>query len=198
MASTSEGKLREIRDALAGLPVTLVSLEDAGWDELEIEETGDTFEENARLKAEVVSGVLGCVALADDSGLEVDALSGMPGVHSARFAGPEATDVDRNLELVRLLEGSDTPPPWPARYRCVLALSTRGGRSVCFEGTFEGAIVPEARGTGGFGYDPHFLLPERGLTVGEISLAEKQAISHRGKALAALAMWLRGGGEGEP
>ncbi len=198
MATTSEGKLREIHDALAGLAVTLLSLEEAGWEDLPIEETGDTFEENARLKAEVVAGVLGCVALADDSGLEVEALGGMPGVHSARFAGAEATDLDRNRELVRLLEGRDTPPPWPARYRCVLALSDRGKRALCFEGTFEGAIVPEARGDGGFGYDPHFLLPERGVTVGEITLAEKQRISHRGKALAAFARWLRGEEEGAP
>lgn len=190
LASTSEGKLREIRDALSGLGVELLSLEEAGWDEIEIPETGETFEENARLKADIVSGVLGCVSLADDSGLECDALAGRPGVHSARFAGRGATDDDRNRELVRLLEGTGEPAPWAARYRCVLALSARGRTIACFEGACEGAIVAEPRGTDGFGYDPHFLLPERGVTVGEIPLVEKQQISHRGRALRALATWL--------
>ncbi len=187
VASTSEGKLREIRDALAAAGVELRSLADIGWTE-DIPETGETFEANAAMKAEAVCRALGAPVLADDSGLEVEALDWGPGVRSARFAGP--TDEDRNRELVRRLRETGEPEPWPARYRCVLALAAPGEPTVTFEGACHGAIVSEARGTGGFGYDPHFLLPDRNVTVGEIPLAEKQQISHRGQALRRLADWL--------
>ncbi len=191
VASTSEGKLREIRDALAGTGVELSSLADIGWTE-NVPETGETFEENATMKAEAVCAALGRAVLADDSGLEVEALGWGPGVRSARFAGPG--DEDRNRELVRLLRETGVPGPWRARYRCVLALARPGEATLLFGGSCLGAIVEEPRGTGGFGYDPHFLLPDRNLTVGEISLAEKQQISHRGEALAKLADWLKAEG----
>jgi XTP/dITP diphosphohydrolase len=190
VATTSEGKLREIREALRSVDVEVASLADVGWGD-EIPEAGETFETNATQKAEAVCRALGRPALADDSGLEVEALGGAPGVYSTRFAGPDTTEEDRNRELVHLLRGTGLPPPWPARYRCVLALAVPGRATELFEGECPGAIVPEARGTGGFGYDPIFLLPERGVTVGEITLAEKQTVSHRGKALRKLAARLR-------
>jgi XTP/dITP diphosphohydrolase len=190
VASTSQGKLREIRDALRSLAVEVHSLDDVGWVG-EIPETGETFEANAIQKAETVCRALGRPVLADDSGLEVEALGGAPGVYSTRFAGPDTTEDQRNRELVRLLRQTGLPPPWPARYRCVLALAIPGRATELFGGECRGAIIPEARGTGGFGYDPIFLLPERGVTVGEITLEEKQAVSHRGRALRALAARLR-------
>ena len=189
VASTSCGKIREIRDALSRLDIALLSLADVGWSD-EIPETGATFEENAALKAEAVAGATDRLVLADDSGLEVDALGGGPGVYSTRFAGPGTTAQERNRELVRRLRATGTAPPWPAQYRCVLALAGPDLPTRTFEGLCRGAIVPEPRGTGGFGYDPIFLLPDRGLTVGQITLAEKQAVSHRGLALRKLREWL--------
>lgn len=191
VASTSAGKIREIRDALSGLDVALLALAEVGWSD-EIAETGESFEGNAVLKAETVAAGVGKLALADDSGLEVDALRGGPGVYSTRFAGPETTQQERNVELVRRLRETGAPPPWPAQYRCVLALAGPELPTRTFEGLCRGAIVPEPRGTGGFGYDPIFLLPDRSLTVGELALAEKQGISHRGEALRKLCEWLRG------
>lgn len=188
VATSSEGKLREIRDALAPLGVRLFSLADIGWTE-DIAETGGTFEANALIKATAVAAATGQPALADDSGLEVDALGGRPGVNSSRFAGPEADDRARNRVLVEMLAQTDQPSPWPAQYRCVLAYVEPDGEPSTFEGILRGAIVPEARGNGGFGYDPHFLLTDRGVTVGEIPLADKQEISHRGQALRCFRRW---------
>lgn len=190
VATTSEGKLREIRDALRPAALRVTSLSDLGW-RRDIPETGSTFAENAIIKAQTVCDESGLPALADDSGLEVDDLEGRPGVHSSRFAGPDADDDDRNRELVRLLGEAGGEPPWPAQYRCVLAYAQPGAEPVTFEGVCRGAIVPHARGSGGFGYDPHFLLPDRDVTVGEISLAEKQAISHRGEALRRFVRWIQ-------
>lgn len=191
LASSSEGKVREIRDILEPLGVELLTLDDVGW-QGDIPETRDSFEGNAAQKAEHVCAALGLPVLADDSGLEVDALGGAPGVRSSRFAGPGKDDATRNRELLRLLWATGTAPPWPARYRCVVALAAPGQTTQLFEGTCEGAITDQPRGDGGFGYDPVFLLPDRGVTVGEISLSEKQAISHRGHALRQLVRWLSG------
>ncbi len=182
VATRNPGKLREIRRILEGAAVEVVSAADAGAPE--VVEDGDTFEANARKKAEVICGTTGLPALADDSGLEVDALGGAPGVFSARFAGEGATDAANNALLVERLRGRGGP--WTARYRVVMALAAPGSPTVFSEGTAEGAIVASPRGAGGFGYDPHFLDPELGRTFAELSHAEKDARSHRGRALRAI------------
>jgi XTP/dITP diphosphohydrolase len=180
LATSSRKKLDELEAILAGLPVTLVTPGDVELD-LEVEETGETFRDNAVLKAERYAQEAGLPALADDSGLEVDALGGAPGVRSARYAGPGATDADRiALVLDRL---ADTPAPRrTARFRCVIALATPEGLVGTVEGTCEGRIAPAPRGTGGFGYDPVFLLPDQGRTMAELTPDEKHAVSHRGRA----------------
>lgn len=147
------------------------------------EETGSTFEENARLKAEYYATHCGTLALADDSGLEVDALGGRPGVHSARFAGPDATDAANNAKLVRELAGIEDDDR-TARFVCVIALASPGAAHVVVRGECNGLIVDDARGAGGFGYDPHFFVPEIGKTFAELTREEKSRISHRGRALA--------------
>jgi XTP/dITP diphosphohydrolase len=180
LATSSRNKLEELEAILAGLPVTLVTPRGVGLD-LEVEETGENFRDNAVLKAERYAQEAGLPALADDSGLEIDALGGAPGVRSARYAGPGATDADRiALVLGRL---ADTPEASrTARFRCVMALATPEGLVGTVEGTCEGTIAPAPRGTGGFGYDPIFLLPDRGRTMAELTPEEKHAVSHRGRA----------------
>ena len=148
----------------------------------EVEETGSTFLENALLKARAVAAATGCLALADDSGLEVDALNGAPGVRSARFAGPGADDAERNRRLLQMLQGVP-PERRTARYVAAIAIADPAGEARTTAATCEGAIAPSPRGEGGFGYDPIFLLPDRGLTMAEISPEEKNRISHRGRAL---------------
>ncbi len=145
-------------------------------------EDGATFQENAVKKAVEYSRATGMVALADDSGLEVDYLHGQPGVHSARYAGPDATDEENNRRLLEALKGV----PWEergARFRCVLALASPDGRVVTAEGVCEGVITQEPQGEGGFGYDPIFFVPSLGRTMAQLSPQEKNSISHRGMAL---------------
>ncbi len=183
-ATRNAGKLREIRELTRGSPWDWRSLDDLP--ELpEPEETGATFAENARLKAVYYSVRTGLAALADDSGLEVDALGGAPGVHSARFAGAPRSDA-RNVEKLLNLLGDRPLPQRTARFRCVMALAI-GARVVNeTSGVLEGSIAMRPRGVGGFGYDPVFLVPELGLTVAELAPAEKNARSHRGQALRAM------------
>lgn len=155
----------------------------------EVEETGATFAENAALKADAVSRFTGGWALADDSGLETDALRGEPGVHSARFAGENATDAENNallLQKLAVIPGA----PRTARFRCALALSRRGEMVATFDGTVEGVIVEELRGPGGFGYDPMFVPDGYAETFGQLPAATKNAISHRSRALAKFRAWL--------
>ncbi len=182
LATRNEGKVREMAALLAPLGVEVVSL--SSYPEIEeIPEEGDTFEANALTKARMVAARTGQLALADDSGLEVDVLDGAPGVHSARFAGEPRDDGRNNEKLLRLLEGV----PWDkrrARFRCVIALVTAEGTERLTEGTCEGFIGYEPRGTKGFGYDPLFYVPEYDMTFGELDLATKNRISHRGRALA--------------
>ncbi|MEW6250251.1 MAG: XTP/dITP diphosphatase [Planctomycetota bacterium] len=192
VATRNSGKLREIREIAVGLPVVWCSL--AEYPAVpDIAETGATFAENARLKALHAAGATGLLALADDSGLEVAALGGAPGVHSARYAGEPRDDAANNRKLIADLAGVPSAQR-TARFRCVMALA-RGGE-ILFEttGTIEGLIVDVPRGTNGFGYDPHFLIPELGRTAAELPPAEKNARSHRGQALRAmlaeLARWL--------
>ncbi len=189
LATRNEGKRAELLRMLADLPAEVRSLRDYP-DFPPLPEEGDTYEANARSKALAVARGLGEVSLADDSGLEVDYLEGQPGVHSARFLGPAATDEDRNREILRRLEGVP-PENRTARYRAVVAVAFPDGRVYTFEGVCEGAIALEPRGTGGFGYDPIFYLPELDRTVAELTPQEKDLVSHRGQALRKAAEFLR-------
>ena len=182
VATRNPGKLREIIALLQDLNVLLVPLDRVGPC-LVPPEGGQSFQENARRKAEAVARATGCLAVADDSGLEVDALGGRPGVLSARFGGPQATDPDRNRLLLENLR--DVPiERRTARFRCVVAIAQPYGRVDLAEGTCEGRITLAPRGTNGFGYDPVFELPSLGQTLGEVPSAVKHRVSHRAQALA--------------
>ena len=194
IATNNRGKVRELRELLEGCGFELVTPGDLGV-KFGPEESGATFEANARIKAEEAARLTGEIALADDSGLEVDALGGRPGVYSARYAGPGKTDENiseaRQVELI-LEEMRDVPDERRgARFRCAIAIATPGGETRVVDGVFEGRIAHEARGTNGFGYDPIFLVPERGVTSAELPPAEKNAMSHRGKAAKAALAVLR-------
>lgn len=179
VATHNAGKLAELRDLLRDVPYTLVSLSEVGID-LDVDETGETLEENAVLKATTYARLADLPTLADDSGLEVDALNGAPGVHSARYAGPGATDADR---IARLLDNlAAHPQPWTARFRCVIAIATSDGNIELHGGACEGVIISNPRGDNGFGYDPAFYILESNRTMAELSDAEKNAVSHRGIA----------------
>ncbi len=176
IATHNAGKLAELRDLLSDAPYTLVSLSDVGI-ELDVDETGQTLEENAALKATTYAQLAGILTLADDSGLEVDALDGAPGVHSARYAGPDATDADRIAKLLHNI--APHPQPWTARFRCVIAIAAPNGEVELHGGACEGVIVSHPRGDNGFGYDPAFYMPEQNRTMAELTDAEKNALSHR-------------------
>jgi XTP/dITP diphosphohydrolase len=180
IASNNANKIREIKAILHGYFMDIVSMGEAGL-AMEVEETGDTFEENAVLKAKAVAKAAGCWALADDSGLCVDALGGAPGIYSSRWSGKG--DEPNNEKL---LEEVTKKPIRTARYVCVMALANPAGNVVTAEGQCNGIIGLVRRGGGGFGYDPLFVLPERRCTMAELSDEEKNAISHRGNALRAL------------
>ena len=180
VATDNPGKVREYEALLKGLPLTLTYPAQEGID-IEVEETGSTFAENARLKAEAYAGASGLLTLADDSGLEVDALQGEPGTHSARYAGQGASDEDRYRLLLSKLEGV----PWErrmARFRCVIAVAAPQGEVRTAEGTCEGVIAFEPKGEYGFGYDPVFYMPEHGQTMAELEPELKNRISHRARA----------------
>ena len=192
LATTNKGKLRELRSLLNGLPFRCVSPDDIGL-AMEVPETGDTYAENATLKALAYLSKGGIPVLADDTGLEVDALDGAPGLHSARFSTlPGATDADRRAKLLRVL--ADKPRPWLARFQCVVAVAIPGRAVELFHGSVEGEIIPSERGEHGFGYDRLFYIPAAGKTLAELDLAEKNAFSHRAvavnKALSYLVHWL--------
>lgn len=181
LATRNPGKVREIRAMTAGLPLHWHGLDDFP-DVPDAEETGATFAENARLKALHYAAYTQLDTLADDSGLEVDALGGAPGVNSARYAGEPRSDDANNRKLIAAL--ADVPAAQrTARFRCAMALVRDGAVVAESDGTFEGVIVDTPRGTNGFGYDPHFLVPELGQTSAELPAADKNARSHRGAAL---------------
>ena len=188
LASGNPGKAREVGAALAGLPVRVVTPKEAGIS-LEVEETGSTYAENALLKAEAACRAGGLPALADDSGIEVDALPGELGVRSARFGGEGLDDAGRNRLLLKRLAGVEEARRG-ARFVCVLAFVRPDGRFGFFEGELPGRVLAEPRGEGGFGYDPLLYLPSLGRTVAELDLETKNRISHRGRALAAFRGWL--------
>jgi XTP/dITP diphosphohydrolase len=185
LATANPGKQREFAALLGPCGIELVLQSDLGIPS--IEETGQTFEENALLKARHAAALGKIPALADDSGLEVDALGGRPGVYSARFAGPKASDEDNNAMLLRELRDRKDGER-AARYRCVLALvrSRDDPKPLLAQGTWEGRISSEPKGQGGFGYDPYFIPEGLERTAAELSAAQKNALSHRGAALRAL------------
>ena len=187
IASNNAGKLREIRDILQPLGFTVVSQREAGVS-IEVEENGETFAENAALKARAVYEALHCPVIADDSGLLVDALDGAPGVHSHRFAGEGATDDDRNAKLLELLDGIPAEKR-TARFECVLCYVDAAGETHFFSGTCEGRIGTAPAGENGFGYDPLFCVGDR--TMAQMTEEEKNQISHRANALAELARYFQ-------
>jgi XTP/dITP diphosphohydrolase len=189
VATHNPGKVREYWEILAALPLELTYLDPEGIT-LEVEETADTFAGNAVLKATTYARLSGLLTWADDSGLEVDALGGVPGVFSARYAGPGAGDADRYRKLLDALAGV----PWErrtARFRCLVALATPAGEVHTAEGACEGIIAFGPAGDNGFGYDPVFYFPERGLTMAQLSAEVKNQISHRARAALAAAQILR-------
>ena len=179
LASQNAGKLRELR-ALFGAEYDVSSMGELGVD-MEIEETGTTFEENARIKAETLCARTGCAALADDSGLEVDCLGGAPGVYSARYAGKHGDDAANNALLVANVR--DFPAPRTARFVSAVALARPGRETLIARGSCEGEVLLEERGEGGFGYDPLFYSHDLHKTFAEASADEKNAVSHRARAL---------------
>ncbi len=187
LATHNPGKLAEMKAILSGLGVEVVSPAEAGV-EVDVEETGTTFAENAMLKARAICAAAGLPAIADDSGLCVDALNGGPGVYSARYGGEGLDDAGRRRLLLQNLRGQTTRA---AHFTCAVACAFPNGDTLEAEGRCDGAIAFAPLGEGGFGYDPVFLIPEKGKTFGQIGPEEKSKISHRGKALAAFAEKLK-------
>ena len=180
-ATGNEHKMVEIREILGELPVEILSMKDVGI-KADIVENGNTFEENALIKAKEVCKLAGEMVLADDSGLEIDYLNGEPGIYSARYTGEDTSYRIKNQNLIDRLEGVPDEKR-TARFVCAIAAAFPDGRSFVVRGTIEGIIGYEERGTNGFGYDPIFYLPERGVSTAEIPPEEKNSISHRGNAL---------------
>ena len=183
LASRNMGKCREMRVLLQPLGVEIIDVFELGNDVC-VDEIGKTYAENASLKAGVFAEHFQIWAIGDDTGLEVDALDGAPGLHSARLAGPGGSDGDRRKTLLSLLGAHSRP--WTARFRCVVALAGPEGGIDLAEGACEGEIIPDERGDGGFGYDPIFLIKGFGRTMAEISPEEKNRVSHRARAVQAL------------
>ena len=194
LATTNAGKILELRAVLADLPVQCLSVSEVLAEPLNVVEDGATFEDNALLKARAVSRATGTLALADDSGLEVDALGGRPGVRSARFAHERATDAENNAVLLRELSEVEEAAR-TARFRCVLALvdPRQESEPLLARGSCEGSIARAPRGSGGFGYDPLFIVRGHdGKAMAELSETEKNLVSHRGQAVRALRQLLVG------
>ena len=193
LATLNQGKIREFAEAFAETGIEVVGLDVIPAYE-EVDETGETFEANARLKADYFSTLCEMPVLADDSGLEVDALGGEPGVRSARYGGPGLDTAGRNRKLLEALEGV-AEAERTARFRCVLAFARAGETLATFEGVVEGQILEAPQGDDGFGYDPLFFHPESGCTTAQLSMERKRLISHRGAAIKAFLEALRRGDE---
>ncbi len=187
LASNNARKLEELRQILSQMGHEVLSQREAGLN-LTVEETGTTFEENARLKARGASDALGLPVIADDSGLMVDALDGAPGVYSARYGGEGLDDRGRNALLLKNMEGKENRS---ARFVCCICCRFPDGREITARGECPGQILEGPRGKDGFGYDPVFYMPEYGKTMAEMTPVEKNAVSHRGRALERLAAELR-------
>lgn len=190
IASGNPGKVREIRTLLSPLDLELKTIIDSECEEIEVRETGQTYLENAILKAKAYYKNTGWITLADDSGLEVETLDGAPGIRSARYSPKaNATDADRRQYLLHQLR--DKPQPWKAHFHCSAALMVADNEVHFTKGRCEGLIIPEERGTGGFGYDPIFYIPEYQATMSQISNVLKNQISHRAKALLGMILILK-------
>lgn len=181
LATNNKSKVKEISEMMSGSDITFESLADAGIN-VEVEETGTTFEENALLKAREICKLSGKPTISDDSGLEIDALDGAPGIYSSRFMGEDTSYDIKNNALIEKLENI-ADPDRTARFRCCMALVLPDGREFVTEGAMEGIIAREPKGINGFGYDPILFFPEYNRTSAELSSEEKNNISHRGEAL---------------
>lgn len=179
LATRNAGKMRELQQLLQDFPIELKNLNDFGPIP-EVEEDGETFDDNAYKKAAFTAKVLGLPAIADDSGLVVEALGGAPGVKSARYAGENATDKENIAKLLKEMAGKDNRR---AAFECVISIAVPSGPALTYEGRCEGEITSEPKGGSGFGYDPVFYCPEYGKTFAELNSQEKNRVSHRGKAL---------------
>ena len=189
VATKNKGKLKEIKQILAPMGFNVISMEEANID-MDIDETGDSFEENAMLKALAVHKLTGAIVIADDSGLETDALNGAPGIYSARYSGANASD-DKNNEKL-LIQLKDIPDEKrTARFVCAIAVVFDENRKFTVKGTVDGIINRAPAGENGFGYDPLFYIPQYGKTVAQLSSEEKNKISHRGKALEKMVVKLK-------
>lgn len=182
LATRNQGKISEFKELLSGFEIEIKSLKDFGPIPPVVED-GETFEDNAYKKAHFTAKVLGFPSLADDSGLRVEVLGGMPGVHSARYAGEDATDEDNNRKLLEAMEGA---PNRKASFECIITIAVPRGPALIYEGRCDGEIACELRGQNGFGYDPLFYYPPLKKTFAEMSTAAKNRVSHRGKAMAEL------------
>ena len=183
-ATTNQGKVREIKAILGDIGEDILSLKEAGI-YADIVENGSTFEENAIIKAKAIMELTGQIVLADDSGLEVDAMNKEPGIYSARFMGEDTPYEEKNRAIIERLEGVEGDAR-SARFVCVIAAAFPDGEVITTRGTIEGVIAKEPAGTNGFGYDPIVYVPEYGMTTGQMEPEQKNAISHRGKALVAM------------
>lgn len=188
-ATGNQGKMKEIKEILGDLGMEVVSMKEAGV-QADIDENGTTFEENAQIKARAICEMTGEITLADDSGLEIDYLNKEPGIYSARYMGEDTSYHIKNANLVERLAGVPDEER-TARFVCAIAAAFPDGSVKTVRGTMEGRIGYEEKGTNGFGYDPIFFLPEYGCTSAELSMEEKNKISHRGKALRAIKGELR-------
>lgn len=183
IATNNPGKVKELQDLLKGTGIELITPAEMHLD-LDVLEDGHTYAENATKKALAFATASGLISLADDSGLEVDALDGAPGLYSARYGssnGEKLSDKDRRDYLIQNLQ--EKPRPWTARFHATIAIANPNAETHLTEGFCEGEIIPEERGTGGFGYDPIFLLMELGKTMAELSMEEKNRLSHRARAV---------------
>ncbi len=184
IASHNPGKYREIKAILHGLQINILTGQELGIN-ISVDESGETYEENAQIKALAYLNATGLPVIADDSGVEVDVLNGAPGLHSARYSNkPNATNADRRIHLLEELH--DKPQPWTAHFHCSAVLALPNGEIFTTSGRCEGIIIPEERGIGGFGYDPVFYMPDYQLTMAELPDRIKNQISHRAKAFAAM------------
>jgi len=183
IATNNKGKIKELQDLLKDTEIELITPSQINLD-LDVIEDGSTYAENASKKAIAFAKASGLISLADDSGLEVDALDGAPGLYSARYGSPDGaklSDKDRRAYLIYDLQAK--PRPWIARFHATIAIAIPDGETYIAEGFCEGEVIPEERGTGGFGYDPIFLLSELGKTMAELSMDEKNRLSHRARAV---------------
>jgi len=185
IATNNKGKIKELQELLKETGIELLTPAQINLD-LDVVEDGSTYAENASKKAIAFAQASGLLSLADDSGLEVDALDGAPGLYSARYGSPDGhtvklSDAERRAFLIRNLQ--DKPRPWTARFHATIAIAVPSGETHLAEGFCEGEIIPEERGTGGFGYDPIFLLSELGKTMAELAMEEKNRLSHRARAV---------------